>query len=264
MITYCRAGLLSPYGARLLPLLGLVGLLLLLGCNGGKDTAPGAPQTTAPDMPALDARVFPPDALPFGKGYDEWSAEWWQWVFSIPASTNPLLDATGEQCATAQRGPAWFLAGVTMIAEANTYHCAVSEGTALFLPIITVEKDNLGVISPRPMTELRDRVTSDLNGVTDLRVEVDGVSIRHLELFRFTSPVFSVTLPPNNVLQATGHPAAVPGTIFLAIAEGFYVMLKPLPVGEHTIAIRGRIPAIALTLDVTYHLSITLLPPILP
>jgi len=101
------------------------------------------------------------------------------------------------------------------------------------------------------VTELRNRVTSDLNGVTDLRVEVDGVPIRHLELFRFTSPVFSVTLPQNNVLQATGYTAAVPGAIFLAIAEGFYVMLKPLPVGEHTIAMRGRIPAIALTLDVT-------------
>ena len=92
MITYGRLGLLSQYGACLLLLLGLVGLLLLLGCNGGKDTAPGTPQTTVPDLSALDTRVFPPDALPFGKGYDEWSAEWWQWVFSIPASVNPLLD----------------------------------------------------------------------------------------------------------------------------------------------------------------------------
>src|SRR2546428_8494654 len=92
-----------------------------------------------------DPRVFPPASLPFGKGYGEWSAEWWQWAFSMPASENPLLDETGEKCLTAQRGPAWFLAGVTKIRRADTRHCSVPEGTALFLPILTVEKDSIGV-----------------------------------------------------------------------------------------------------------------------
>jgi len=76
--------------------------------------------------------------------------------------------------------------------------------------------------------------------------------------------VFSITLPQQNLLQATGKSAAVPGTVFPVVAEGFYVMLKPLPVGEHTISIRGSIPKLSFTLDCTYRLSITALPPVLP
>jgi hypothetical protein len=140
----------------------------------------------------------------------------------------------------------------------------VPEGTALFLPIFTVEKDNIGVALPRTETELRDLARSDLDGATAVRVEVDGVAIQPLQRFRFPSPVFSITLPQKNLLQATGKSAAVPGTVFPVVAEGFYVMLKPLPVGEHTIAIRGSLPKLSFTLDGTYRLSITTLPPVLP
>lgn len=173
----------------------------------------------------------------------------------MPASENPLLDATGEQCLTAQRGPVWFLAGGTQLMGGTTRHCAVPEGTALFLPIFTVEKDNIGVALPRTETALRDLARSDLDGATAVRIEVDGVAIQHVQLFRFTSPVFSITLPQQNLLQATGKSAAVPGTIFPVVAEGFYVMLKPLPVGEHTISIRGSMPKVAFALDCTYCLS---------
>jgi hypothetical protein len=239
-------------------------LLLLLGCSGGGDEESGASPDTGQDAQDVDARVFPPTALPFGKRYGEWSAEWWQWVFSIPASVHPLLDGSGEHCVMAQRGPAWFLAGGTQIPGADTHHCAVPEGTALFLPIFTVERDNIGVTPPRTETALRRLASADLDGVTEVRVEVDGVPIQNLDLFRFASPVFSVTLPQNNVLQATGHAVAVPGTVFPVVAEGLYVMLKPLPAGEHTIAVRGSMPTTLFTLDVAYQLSITPLPPIIP
>ena len=39
------------------------------------------------------------------------SAEWWQWVLSVPTSVNPLLDPTGGNCMIGQRGATWFLAG---------------------------------------------------------------------------------------------------------------------------------------------------------
>ena len=255
MIAYSRrSGLLRRHRSRSLTLLGLVGLCLLLSCGGERDNEPRPPQDTASGTGDLDTRVFPPASLPFGKDYGAWSAEWWQWAFSMPASENPLLDETGEQCLTAQRGPAWFLAGGTQLMGGSTRHCAVPEGTALFLPIFTVEKDNIGVALPRTETELRDLARSDLDGATDVRIEVDGVAIQHLQLFRFTSPVFSITLPQKNLLQATGNSAAVSGTVFPVVAEGFYVMLKPLSPGRHKIDFGFKRADSAL--DVTYDVTV--------
>jgi len=62
-----------------------------------------------PSTSIRDPRVFPPSSTPFGKFYGEWSAEWWQWTGSIPASENLHFDETGEKCAVGQRGPVWFL-----------------------------------------------------------------------------------------------------------------------------------------------------------
>ena len=36
--------------------------------------------------------VFPRDAVVFGRTYADWSAAWYQWVSSMPATANPLFD----------------------------------------------------------------------------------------------------------------------------------------------------------------------------
>jgi hypothetical protein len=46
-----------------------------------------------------------------GRTYGQWSARWWQYVLSIPAPENPLLDLTGARCARGQSGPVFFRVG---------------------------------------------------------------------------------------------------------------------------------------------------------
>src|SRR5262249_19270369 len=58
-----------------------------------------------------EPKVFSPDSAPFNKNFQEWSAEWWQFVFSIPQKVNPLLDEDGDDCMVGQYGPVWFLMG---------------------------------------------------------------------------------------------------------------------------------------------------------
>ena len=38
------------------------------------------------------------------------------------------------------------------------------------------------------------------------------------------------------------------------------VMLKPLPIGEHTLRIHAELPSFDFTLDVTYYLTVVPLP----
>jgi hypothetical protein len=45
------------------------------------------------------------------------TAQWWQWVLSIPTDNNPTLDTTGEDCMVGQQGPIWFLTGANFGGE---------------------------------------------------------------------------------------------------------------------------------------------------
>ena len=71
----------------------------------------------------------------YGNTYGEWSAEWWQWVLSIPQANSPVADTTGADCAQQQSGPVFFLAG-TGGGDPVTRNCTVPAGKALYFPIL--------------------------------------------------------------------------------------------------------------------------------
>lgn len=196
--------------------------------------------------------VVPPNSTAYGNKYSEWSAEWWQFVLSIPASENPLFDADGSQCVLGQRGPVWFLVG-WFGPGAAMRACSVPEGTALFFPVINVVDVNT---TTQTAKELRAETAPCLDAVTFLSVVVDGVPIPKLrEKFRVKSEVFAVTLPVDNLFGID------PGTYSPTIDDGYYVMLKPLSVGPHTLHFEGASAGCPLigspfSVDVMYDITI--------
>lgn len=196
----------------------------------------------------LNPGVISPKASPHGMTYEEWAARWWQWALSAPVPVNPLLDTTGEDCAVGQTGKVWFLAG-TLGSGSVTRTCTVPVGTALFFPVL-----NSAFIATEPFeTEsyVHEQVTArvDTYDVSSLAVEVDGKSIEGLGSYRAHSPTFDITLPENNLF---GAPA---GTYGPSAADGYWLMLRPLPPGEHTVHIHGVFPNGGV-LDVTYTLFV--------
>jgi hypothetical protein len=196
----------------------------------------------------LNPGVLPPNARPHGMTYGEWGARWWQWALAAPVPDNPLLDPTGEDCAVGQSGKVWFLAG-TLGSGTVVRECTVPVGTALFFPVL-----NAAFIATEPFEteafvheQVKARV--DTFDVSLLAVEVDGRSLQNLGAYRAHSPTFEITLPENNLF---GAPA---GTYGPAAADGYWVMLHPLPPGQHTIHIHGVFPNGGV-LDVTYHLLV--------
>jgi hypothetical protein len=210
--------------------------------------------------------VLEPDTNPFGKTYGEWSADWWQWAFSVPVNKNPLKDTKGKYCGEGQpSGPVFFLAGS---GTPGTYNrtCAVPANKALFFPIVNSEDENtVPEVKPKknqpPQTTktvemLRAELTAVEDGAHDLSAELDGVSIPDLALptrYRAVSPVFSITPPDHNLLQDAGFYAPGGETITPAVADGIYLMLAPLSPGEHTLHFHGSLGD---PLDVTYHLNV--------
>jgi hypothetical protein len=70
------------------------------------------------------------------------------------------------------------------------------------------------------------------NAVTDVKATVDGINIQGLESFRIQSPLFSFTLPKNNIL-------GLPSMTTQAVSDGNWVFLQPLSIGKHIIYFKG-------------------------
>ncbi|HEU5016020.1 MAG TPA: hypothetical protein VFT66_26080 [Roseiflexaceae bacterium] len=206
-------------------------------------------------------QVLPPDSHAFGKTYGEWSAAWWQWAYSIPVNNNPLFDETGKNCGVDQSGKVWFLGGTYTtspdaggVTRANRL-CTIPSGTALFFPILNAECDNFWppIDPPLQVPELRTLCEGQINSVSNLLADVDGVSLNNLNNYRVISPVFDVTLPDNNIPQFFGFDAPA-GKYSPLVGDGYYLMLAPLSVGKHTIHFHGE--AGNFVLDITYHITV--------
>jgi len=202
--------------------------------------------------------AYPNKAKVAGRKLADWSAEWWQWALSIPQSVNPLFDETGAQIAVGQRGPVWFLCGVFNESGTATRSISVPEGKALFFPIVNVEWDNLGVDPPLTIAELRENAASFVAAVdpASLVCDVDGVALDDLASRRVLSKPFEYSLPPGDIYEAFGVDGS--GTQYPAVSDGYWVMLRPLPVGDHVVHFAASVGApFNFSLEITYNITVT-------
>lgn len=203
--------------------------------------------------------VIPPNAKPLGLTYGEWSARWWQWAYSLPVSDNPFFDEGGDctNGAQGQSGPVWFLTGVINESGTAKRDCTVPTGRMLFFPILNVECATLEG-NGSTEAELRACTDSYMSVVTNVAAKLDGRPIQNLQRFRAASPLFTYgPLPAGNVPDTFPGVDAPEGTTSLSAADGFYLMLAPLPVGHYTLRFSGTFGApINFTLDITYNLTV--------
>jgi len=214
-------------------------------------------------------RVLPPGSSPYGKSYGEWAAKWQQWAFSLPVDQNPLFDTA--DCSAGQVGRVWFLGGTFSSIELGpnvflgeaTRACTVPVGTALFFPILNNEGSGL---EGNGTTEAELLAYNDfiMSHAADLACSVDGVALQDLQNYRVQSSLYTLgPLPENNILQSFGIPDTV-GAITPSLTDGFYVMLAPLPTGNHTIHFSGVLTftnppdgfVLIFILDITYHITV--------
>jgi hypothetical protein len=235
---------------------GLAALALAMQC---------LPNIFANDHDKERSKIFDRDSVVYGRTFSDWNAAWQQWADSIPTAIHPLFD--NADCSTGQTGPVWFL-GRKFVAVGGTgtfdnvvRDCNVPAGTALYVAIYNAEDSVLEETRPsfdRPIqiSDLRGTNAVEMDGVTDLAMQVDGEDIPHIkERFRVQSPVFGFTLPDDNFFTAIGEGPFKGGTYFPAVDDGYYVMVAPLMIGHHTIHFHGA--AGPDVLDVTYHINVT-------
>ena len=203
---------------------------------------------------AKKAHVFSPAAHPFGASLGEWQARWFKWFIEIPAPTNPLFDETGALCGINQSGPVWFTAPIARPGT-TTRACTVPVGKGILFIGLGNECSN---VEPPPFfgateAELRACAAAGLEeffGDATQSITVDGIEVSDLDRYRTQTPLFSYTLPPDNIY---GLP---PATATKAISDGTDVIVKPLSPGQHRVVIHLEAPAIGGTSDVIYNLTV--------
>jgi hypothetical protein len=228
-------------------------VLLLAACSADR-MGPTAPDASS-GPPALRSSVggiAPPQSKPHGRSYSEWAAEWWQWALTIPVSSNPVLDLTGEDCAVNQPDHVWFLAGAFNGGEPVTRECTIPAGRALLFPLTNSAYVAFPDDPPETRTEefIRAQVAC-AEGTTFSLVEIDGVPVRDPGRYFEESVVFEVVLQEDNLFGAP-----VGFTLSPSVDAGYYLLLTPLPPGEHTIHWQVT-SGCGFSQDITYHLTVS-------
>jgi hypothetical protein len=195
--------------------------------------------------------ILPPPFEWYGRTYEEWSAQWWQWAFSLPIDQNPFYDEGGTCAngANGQSGPVWFLTGVINTSGTAVRNCTVPEGVALFVPLINAECSTLEAPPFFGSNEKELRACVKRIKIKNVFAEIDGVRVPNVTRYKAMSPLFEFTAPDNNVL-------GVPPATGESVADGYYLLLDPLSAGQHTIRFGGTFPDFGFSLDITYNLTV--------
>lgn len=180
---------------------------------------------------STNANAFTTNLKPFGNTYGEWTSKWWQWALSIPTEKNPTKDNTGVNCAIAQNGPVWFLAGTFGGSVDRT--CNVPAGKAIMFPVYNAECSYAEYPQYKTESELRNCAKDQADKVTSLVASIDGIKIDNLkQKYRVQSQLFDLMFPNNNVYGVPSGPSK-------AVSDGYWVILQPLSPGKHEVRFSG-------------------------
>jgi hypothetical protein len=203
-------------------------------------------------LPAAFAAT-PSPAMPFKaktakiKNAD-WVGQWYQWAYNVPEPNCPWYDDTGAFAGVGQRGPVWFLCGAYTLSGTVTRTISVPEGVYLFFPLVEYQLDNADTaVPPYSLEQLYADCDSfiDLVDPLNLTCLVDTVPVTDLAKRRVVSTPFRYVAVPGSTpaipVVDLGFGATAGDVVSPAVSNGYWVMLKPLPVGMHTIVWSSKI-----------------------
>ncbi|HYF65855.1 MAG TPA: hypothetical protein VD886_23700 [Herpetosiphonaceae bacterium] len=205
------------------------GCLLLQACGGG---SPGPQPVT----------VLRPHQEVGGDSLGTWASRWWQWALAVSPERSPVRDKTGVDCHVGQSGPVWFLAG-SYETDPVVRSCAIPADKYVFFPLINSidSAESAGAVC----VELAADVASQFDTVAGLYATIDGTPIPGPKAHRERSPS---CFDPYKLVGG-----GYSGT-YLSSADGFWIMLEPLPPGRHELAFGGSTDW--LSQDITYNLEV--------
>jgi len=176
-----------------------------------------------------------------GEPLSHWIQRYWQWSRSFPKGETPADDSTGERCALGQSGPVFFLTGSSKSGMVSRT-CVVPKDSYILIPLINV----LAQVTPgKPADcEALMRPVRQVNAsFANLYFALNGVVLQTPINYRGDSGCFELHDVSQNIAG-------------LASGAGYWVVLKPLNVGNHELRFGGTFRADGFTQALRYHIQV--------
>ena len=241
----------------------------------------------------LDERFVPRSETFNGITYEDAVGDFMEWWFAFPSdngnNVHPLLDADGSEMHINNDGPIYNLnvswrKGNTLPASERDpiglqeiRRIEVRSDQAIFAPLAGW----IGWPLPTSNANVRDPVQtqSDLNDLFDdtafdMRLSINGDKIEIDQSadspFLIDTVHFDIPFPSDSAFNdVEGYQAddpdhssrySTPNVLPFVVSNNYMSLLKPLPVGEHTVELFGRNTVdgeVAFTTDIAYQITVT-------
>jgi len=213
--------------------------------------------------------VFQKDEMPFGKPYEDWVHDYWRWQAAIPSDPETTFAGLTENgCFINKTGPVAMLLDPAVGGE-HHQRCEISPNQGILIDGWGAECDG-SVKSTRNMSfeklsqcardqdlgKIKANVWVDNKPVAQVLAE-DYKTINLINATELFTKAFIITDPANSQLQVD-----YPGT-YTGAVHGWYIFLKPLTPGEHTVRYVNDVKPTTLSgaantnnADITYSLNV--------
>ena len=197
---------------------------------------------TLPVLTGYNVEFYSKGESPFGISYSDWITKYWNWDLSIPLDpkTNDFLGLKENGCLVHRENSTVMLAD-TAAGGIWNQKCTISHNAGILIPIWTGECDQgTKAFETYSFKQLLDCARGFDLGKVRGQVKVDNIPVATLDALDYKTNIMNnVTEVYSNQFNATipinSHVIVERYGTFPAAAHGWFVFLKPLQPGTHTV-----------------------------
>lgn len=190
---------------------------------------------------------------PYGITFGAWTVKWWQWALSVSKDISPLSDQSGNHWNIEQpSSDVWFLVGIVGGTDNTFPHRSIKMefGRSILIPILNCEANPLEYPDLKTDEDLVKHVVHDVNSVVKKDVFINGTRLSPVRVS--SDPrIFKVEISKDNAFRIM-----ISGSTHAA-ADGYWIFLKPLQRGTHTLEFEGSCEFGRLKAGASYEILIT-------
>jgi hypothetical protein len=225
---------------------------------------------TLPVLTGYNVEFYSKGESPFGISYSDWITKYWNWDLSIPLDPkiNDFLGLKENGCLVHRENSTVMLAD-TAAGGIWNQKCTISHNAGILIPIWTGECDQgTKAFETYSFKQLLDCARGFDLGKVRGQVKVDNIPVATLDALDYKTNIMNnVTEVYSNQFNATipinSHVLAERYGTFPAAAHGWFVFLKPLQPGTHTVYYQNSVEPTTLSgagnvnsAQFTYHFKV--------